>query len=240
MGLLRDIYDIIASQEQAKSVVDKAVLEFLRGGLFQRSPTREERKLKLKGLVSQLADSKFSQSFASPLEFLGVLVGTTVECTYAAGRGCVFDNLYLPGHLIYFPVATREPKLGKFTAEGGKVQLCALKYEDSSDYVFYAIALPDNCHINAAQIRHKLSDLAMTNPLAGERDSLLDWLKGGGAEVTALLGIGRNTETNTFRYMTLHVSMWGQSRQLPLNFTDPSTKAAAKQTLLDLLDSSVI
>ncbi|WP_018079116.1 hypothetical protein [Thiobacillus denitrificans] len=240
MSLLKDIYDIIASEKAAKMLLDKKITEFLKGGLFKKEPTRQERKTKLKPLIDQMTNPNFSSEFSSQLAFLGALTGMIVECTYTAARGCIVEKLYLPDHALYFPSTAGDPSLGRYAIEKGKEQLYALKNEDKTDYIFYAIHLPVGGEIEAADIAKVLADIAESNPIKGERQALLDWLENSGIKATAVVGIGQHVDTNAFRYVPTQRSIFGQSEQLPLNFSDKATMNVLQKTLTDLLSASVI
>lgn len=240
MGLLKDIYDIISSQPEPKRLLEKAVADFLKGGFFRSEPTRQERKDKLTPLIAQLTDDTFSSKFESQLAFLGALTGMVVECTYTAGRGCIIEKLYLPGHIFYFPSIAKEPSLKAFSIDKGQENFYSMTYEDKTEYVFYALELSESEQSSAVAIKTKLSELAQSNPINGECQSLLEWLGSTGTETIPVLGISQHTTTGAFRYLPTTRSILGQSLQLPLNFSDKSTKASLEVALNNLLSSSVI
>lgn len=133
MGLLKDIYDVIASQPAAKKMIDEAVLGLLKGGgIFATKPTRAQRKANLKSLVPQLTKDDFSSNFEDLLAFFGALLGLIVETAYAAERGCLVSKLFLPGYHFYFPVASTEPSLKKLTLKSPKHEFRALANSDGT------------------------------------------------------------------------------------------------------------
>jgi len=240
MGLLKDIYDIIASQEEPKRMLEKAVVDFLKGGLFRKVPTRQERKEKLKPLIAQLTDDTFASKFESQRAFLGALTGMIVECVYTVARGCVIDKLYLPGYVFYFPPMSKEPSLRPFSIDKGQESFYSLKFDDNTDYEFYAIKLAANQEPTADSVRAKLAEIVESNPSRGEQQSLLDWLSTKSITFVPVLGVSQHATTSAYRYLPTTRSILGQSVQLPLNFADKSTKASLKAALNDLLSSSVI
>ncbi len=238
MGLLKDIYDIISSQPEPNRLLEKAVADFLKGGFFRPEPTRQERKDKLRPLIAQLTDDTFSSNFESVLAFLGALTGMVVECTYTAGRGCIIEKLYLSDHIFYFPSIAKEPSLKAFSINKGQENFYSMTYKDKTDYVFYALL--SESEQSRVAIKNKLSDLAKSNPTKGECQSLLEWLSSNGTKTIPVLGIAQHTETGAFRYLPDTTSIFGQSVQLPLNFSEKSTKASLKVALNELLSSSVV
>ncbi len=230
MGLLKDIYGIIASEPKAKQQIEKAVLKFLRGG-FWAAPTRQGRKDKLEPLIAQLTKDDFSSRFEDPLAFFGALLGMIVETVYTAGRGCLIEKLFLPGYRFYFPAPAKEPSLRLHKPLLGKDAYWGLDNQDKSKYIFYAFKKGDGGQVDISKAGAKLTEIALANPIIGEAAAFTKWLRDEGHEVTRLFGISRQSDTAALHYLS--DSDW--ENYLSLNYTDKTTKASVADELTAVL-----
>lgn len=237
MALLKDIYDIIATQPKAKKQIEGAVEKILRGAFFKffrSEPTLQERKDKLKPLITQFTEDDFSSKFEKPLAFLGVLLGMIVESVYTARHGCLVEKLFLPGYHFYFPAPAEQPSLKR--KETTTEVHWELDNKDKSRYVFYAFKKSNEGQAEVSKARAKLDQIPKTNPIEGEAKTFTDWLTQEGYTVKRLIGISELNETGALLYLPQYV----QFENLPLNFTDTTTKASVAEELRAVLNFTLI
>jgi hypothetical protein len=114
-------------------------------------------------------------------------------------------------------------------------------YEDKTPYIFYAVRKIDKNPIVVAQLRKKLKDIALTNPVDGESTEFTNWLRKNGHDTIALTGISRPANTVSLRYQPKQASDLLEDVSLQLNYVDATaTKSSLARELNDLLDSTLV
>lgn len=236
MGLWKDIYGILKTQPEVQKMFEEAMLSFMKGGLFKRKPTRQERITHLKQFIPQVAHDDFSKRFTDLLHFFGVLLATIAESTYASNRGCIVSKLFLPDYVVYFPVISEELSLRKFISKKKKEAIRALVRKDRNYYAFYAVKPKNNKPTNLQQLREKLTTIAHENPLKGEESTFVDWLNENDYETISLGGISQHPNTQAFRFVPIENISDSDKVALFLDFTDQSIKKSIANDLLEILD----
>lgn len=236
MGWLKDVYDIINNEPEAKAAMQKQLLKFMKGSSAKNS-TIDDQIEKQKLLISSITESGYSNKFTELIDYFGVLLATIVGTTYLKHRGCTIRNFYCSEYHLYFPSPAEEPNMLKGNLKKHNEKARGLRIGVSGDvYTFYAFK-SGGAKINLEIMNKQLTDIVRKSQ-ASETELFLKVLKDMECPVIALQGIAQKAGEQRFWFVP--ESSYKES-QMFLSFENPENiKQWLAEDLQKILDFQLI
>jgi hypothetical protein len=204
MGLLKDIYDIILENPNARSALGKGLESILKGAGFlpQKKPTIREQLDNQQELIKKLSDDDFPNSFPSRLDYLTILLAAIVYTTQLKNRGCFIKTFYSDKLNLYFPCPPSDPKIGKETSPTGASRYFLLGnlFSKKTFYEFYAFERNSETP-DPDQMREVLEGIAQAGE-GGESEKFRNSIEHFYAKAFVIAGIEQLPGDQGFRFIS--------------------------------------